>query len=97
MDHWSNEKVKTLFLWHKIVAFNNIFVVGGLNGDNWCNLDTVYHYNIAENVWNKLNIKMPNKLRSFGCTTAINNKYILIFGGMDNGYNNVMKYIYFHY
>eukprot|EP01084_Bolivina_argentea_P136681 240712_1 len=58
---------------------NNVFIFGG---EGWNkSLDTIFHYNIEQNKWNKLNVKMPKPLSSFGCTSAINNKYVLIFGG----------------
>ncbi len=73
------------FCYHRIVSVNNnIFVFGGYDTWNDEVLDTIHRYNIGDNLWHKLNVSLPKQLESFGCCTAINNQYILIFGGVDN-------------
>ncbi len=73
------------FCEHSIISLNTyIFVFGGFHAATYSILDTIYQYNNNNHIWNKLNIKMPKSLFSFGCTTDSTNKYILIFGGIDN-------------
>eukprot|EP01084_Bolivina_argentea_P287983 494201_1 len=75
------------FGYHRTALLNNnLFVFGGYDIDtNQC-LDRVYQYNINANSWNKLHIKLPKPLDSFGCTAVINGKYALLFGGFSAGY-----------
>eukprot|EP01083_Nonionella_stella_P062090 161543_1 len=43
--------------------------------------DTVRQYDIANDTWTKLNIKVPDAMQGFGCTSILNGKYVLVIGG----------------
>ena len=45
-------------------------------------MDQICEYDVVRNAWNALRIAMPEHLYNFGCTSAIRNQYVLIFGGM---------------
>ena len=82
------------FGFHRLISLrNNLFMFGGYDRDKHEYLDTIYQCNTKEMKWSKLDIKMPKQLYLFGCTTAINDKYVLIFGGYSGHYHSDDIYI----
>ena len=65
---------------------NKILMLGGYAYDHTYRavyLDTIYEYNMMKDKWAESGIKLPMKMCSFGCLSAINDQCILIFGGAD--------------
>eukprot|EP01084_Bolivina_argentea_P261737 442445_1 len=67
-----NEKEKYLLLF------------GGFKGKTYGRSDEIWKYNINNRKWNKLEIKLPDKMQSFGCLISYDCKYVLILGGSDS-------------
>eukprot|EP01084_Bolivina_argentea_P300347 517890_1 len=44
--------------------------------------DLIYEYSLSTHKWNKLNIKMPEKLSRFGIVSTRFDQYIIILGGL---------------
>ena len=58
-------------------------------------LDCMMEYDIIKDAWKRLKIEMPRAMRDFGCTSAVNDRYILLFGGRHtNGIELDDIYIY---
>eukprot|EP01084_Bolivina_argentea_P077098 139785_1 len=74
---------------------NCILLFGGFDWDCEEYVDFILEFNLQTKQWNKLPVALPRKMDSMCCTMAINNKYVLLFGGKDDGgyyCNNI--YIY---
>ena len=59
---------------------NEIFIFGG-SGASYTYLDTVYCYDIKQNKWNLLDIKIPIGVHRVGCIKTYDEKYVILFGG----------------
>eukprot|EP01084_Bolivina_argentea_P118415 210116_1 len=57
-------------------------VCGGLPQLRVSLVDYILEFNMKNKQWNKLPISLPTKMDCMCCTMAINNKYILLFGGL---------------
>lgn len=69
---------------YSLVNENNIYVVGGIEvGSKSIYLDSIEKYNILENRWYLLNIRMPVKLSGISCL-AMNENTMLLIGGSDS-------------
>eukprot|EP01084_Bolivina_argentea_P061603 112608_1 len=79
--HTFDSKVSAAGSLVHIEAEQSVYYLGGYNHNKHTHIDDIYQYNIPSNKWNKLSIKMPIPLSVFGCTKAIREQYILIFGG----------------
>eukprot|EP01084_Bolivina_argentea_P127028 224742_1 len=66
------------------------FLFGGHRSDIAQHLDTVYEYNIQQNIWNKTNIKMPKPCCVGIPVPVIRGQFILFFGwyNHDAGYQD---------
>eukprot|EP01084_Bolivina_argentea_P210507 358273_1 len=58
---------------------NNCLLFGGYTNVNFT--DCILELNIQTKQWNKLPVSLPKKIHSICCTMAINNTYVLLFGG----------------
>lgn len=45
--------------------------------------DKVHEYDIINNVWKKLDADMPRRTYNFGCAPVMNERYVVLFGGVD--------------
>eukprot|EP01084_Bolivina_argentea_P057266 104655_1 len=76
------------------MIYNNktdtLLLFGGFDWVNDYNIDYILQYHIQKKEWNKLPISLPYVMGFVGCTMAINNKYILLFGGTN--YNSDVYY-----
>eukprot|EP01084_Bolivina_argentea_P196831 337395_1 len=54
-------------------------VVNGWTNTNY--LNSILKYDFKTNQWNTMNVLLPIPMCSGSCTLAINNKYVLLFGG----------------
>eukprot|EP01084_Bolivina_argentea_P059144 107954_1 len=43
--------------------------------------DDILEFNITTKQWNKIPVSLPRKTFDIACTMAINNEYVLLFGG----------------
>ena len=67
---------------HKIVQIKSkVYVMGGYNVGTRRFSDGIHEYDIINNSWSTLKITLPKPMGKFGCTTAINKQYVLLFGG----------------
>ena len=67
--------------YHHLVQFRNkLLLFGGLDTSNKP-LGTIYEYSFQNNAWNKLDIKCPPGLSSFGATTVLREQFVILFGG----------------
>eukprot|EP01084_Bolivina_argentea_P190589 327473_1 len=57
---------------------------GGYKGNEIGNSDEIWKYIINEQKWEKLKVKMPKKMESFGCVISLNGECVIIFGGSDS-------------
>ena len=74
---------------HRIVKVDDkIFMFGGLDYMRRCNSELILEYDVKRNVWNKLKIKMPIAVNSFGCTSILNGEYIVLLGGYGGRYRD---------
>ncbi len=62
---------------------NCLLLFGGCNGNNDESVDYILEFNMNTKQWNKLEVTLPQKMSYISCTMAINNKYVLLFGGWD--------------
>eukprot|EP01084_Bolivina_argentea_P220702 373989_1 len=70
--------------------YNYLLLFGARDGYfNYMNY--ILEFNMKTKQWNKLSLSLPQRVSSICCTMAINNKYVLIFGGF-HAYDNI--YIY---
>eukprot|EP01084_Bolivina_argentea_P230892 389515_1 len=65
---------------------NSLLLFGGRDYDDDGWVDYILEFNINTKQWNKLPISLPKKMDHICCTMAINNKYVLLFGGRDDTY-----------
>ena len=70
---------RLMIIKHKILIF------GGSNGGN-VSLDNIYEYDKLNDEWSILKVKLPKRLESLGCTKILNDKYVVLFGGIDTYY-----------
>ena len=91
---WNKETNQFEILHLNVVSESNIFVNGsrlvGVGnrvisfGGHWSGwLNCMMEYDIIKDVWKRLKITMPKAMTDFGCTAAMNDRYILLFGGID--------------
>eukprot|EP01084_Bolivina_argentea_P288086 494418_1 len=59
---------------------NNLLIFGGYDCDNR-RCDHILEFNFNKKQCNKLSVSLPKKMISTCCTMAINNKYVILFGG----------------
>lgn len=45
-------------------------------------LDTIYKYEISENKWSEMELKMPQKLSEFGLIATNDERFVILFGGV---------------
>ena len=64
-----------------------ILFIGGFNGHQNRFLDTIQSYSTITNKWTTLNIKLPQEMHAFSHAITKNDQYILLFGGMNYGYD----------
>eukprot|EP01084_Bolivina_argentea_P142970 251137_1 len=57
-----------------------MFMFGGYQFDIQKYFDTIYEYNIQQNIWNKMNIKMPKACCVGIAVPVIREQFILLFG-----------------
>lgn len=60
-----------------------VLVFGGLKGWNDYQ-DTVHCYDIVENKWSELEVRMPIGVHRFGCVKTKDEKYVVLMGGYNN-------------
>ena len=48
--------------------------------------DGIYEYDIIDNRWSTLQTKMPIALAHVACTSVLNGRFVLLFGGKDNSH-----------
>eukprot|EP01084_Bolivina_argentea_P055447 101656_1 len=65
---------------------NKLLLFGGYDFTNRVCMDTILEFNTKTKQWNKLQVSLPKQIDSMCCTIAINNKYVLLFGGEDNNF-----------
>ena len=71
--------------YHQLVRLKNeLLLFGGLDMSDTA-LRTVYEYSITNNVWNKLDTKVPSLLSLFGGTAIFRDQFIILFGGEKKG------------
>ena len=77
-------------MYHRVVkAKDNILIFGGsIDGHS---LDDIHRYNILENEWKTLNVKLPVPLDAFGCTAVMNEQYVIILCGSSSDQESSMK------
>eukprot|EP01084_Bolivina_argentea_P107833 192770_1 len=73
---------------------NCLLLFGGYDWDNRDYVDYILEFNMNTKQWNKLSVSLPKKTTDMCCTMAINNKYILLFGGYKSGIYYDDIYIY---
>eukprot|EP01084_Bolivina_argentea_P107832 192768_1 len=74
---------------------NCLLLFGGYDWDNRDYVDYILEFNMNTKQWNKLSVSLPIQMDRICCTMAINNKYVLLFGGRDNNWNKLDDiYIY---
>ncbi|MCP4990088.1 MAG: hypothetical protein GY928_29805, partial [Colwellia sp.] len=66
---------------------NSLLLFGGFDYTNNQDSDSILEFELSTNKWNKLSVTLPKKMDSAHCLMAMNNKYVLIFGGYDNDGN----------
>eukprot|EP01084_Bolivina_argentea_P215233 365404_1 len=67
---------------------DRLLLFGGYSpSSNGC-VDYILEFNIKTKTWNKIHVSFPKPIRLIECTMAINNKYVLIFGGYSSDWNN---------
>eukprot|EP01084_Bolivina_argentea_P077090 139775_1 len=66
---------------------NYLLLFGGYDWDNSDYVDYILEFNINTKQWSKMPASLPKKTGSIACTMAINNKYVLLFGGEDDNNN----------
>eukprot|EP01084_Bolivina_argentea_P196832 337397_1 len=78
-----------------ILAFGGFRdLTNAVNG--WTNttyLNSILKYDFKTNQWNTMNVLLPTPICSVCCTLAINNKYVLLFGGYSQQHYDTI-YIY---
>ena len=73
--------IKTNRIWaHRLVKIKNkIIMMGGYDGNNY--LNDLLEYDVINNKWTEMKVKLPKRMLSFGCLAVMKGKYILLFGG----------------
>ena len=61
---------------------NKVLIFGGAGSQP---LDDIYEYGISGNSWNKLSIQLPSALYGVGCVSILNEQYVALFGGSNDG------------
>ena len=65
----------------ELLLFGGYDYASDVNG----HIDTIWKYCIPKQSWIRLNVKLPQKMNSFGCVITKNQQYIIIMGGFGNG------------
>lgn len=65
---------------------HKIFVLGGRTYHYLSTHNSILCYNIRNNSWSELSIKLPKKLSSFTCSVSFDERYIILIGGADKQY-----------
>eukprot|EP01084_Bolivina_argentea_P289891 497868_1 len=61
---------------------NCLLIFGGYDvSDGFGFSDYILEFNITTKQWNKMPVSLPKPMARPGCTMAINNTYVLLFGG----------------
>eukprot|EP01084_Bolivina_argentea_P093449 168062_1 len=64
---------------------NTLLLFGGYDCDNDVHcLDYILEFNMKTKQWNKLSVSLPKGMYGMSCTMAMHNKYVLLFGGIDD-------------
>ncbi len=63
------------------IATNSLFIVGGYDLHNNNYLNHIFTFNLNTKQWTKLSVSLPNKMGAIACTMALNNTWVLLFGG----------------
>ena len=63
---------------------NKMMVFGGYD-ESGNATDQVCEYDAMDRKWRKLGVTLPGPLYNMGCATAVNDQYVLIFGGKKPG------------
>ena len=82
---------------HGLIYLNSkksIFLFGGRIAFGTNCSDDIYQFSCFDEKWNKLNIKMPMKLQSFGIVKSRSERFIIILGGISNKQKSSNIYIY---
>ncbi len=88
-------KVTDMFNGRKLANFglvylkktNSLLLFGGDDYSNRKCSDSILEFEISTNKWKKLSVTLPKRMDNVHCLKAMNNKYVLIFGGYDNDEN----------
>ena len=75
-------KVNTVCFANTIKVQEKILIFGGSNNDNV--FDVVGEYDILNDAWYRLKIKLPKALVSVELTPILNGQFILLLGGINN-------------
>ncbi len=74
-------KVEEFGLHRLVKVKNKLLMFGGFSIISWECTNRICQYDITENQWTELNVKMPDILCFFGCTSILYDQYVVIFGG----------------
>ena len=58
--------------------------MGGYNSKYWVSLNTIRSYDIKTKNNKVIDLRIPEEMDSFGCVVTNDEKYIIIFGGVDD-------------
>lgn len=83
---FNDHKYSEGLIGHRLIYLkskNNVLLFGGHFFGSNSPSDSIYRFCVVNKEWNKLSIKMPQKLHSFGIVTTRYNRYVIILGGYD--------------
>eukprot|EP01084_Bolivina_argentea_P194407 333549_1 len=64
-----------------------LLLFGGTAAYDAKSLDCIYKYDVLKMMWSKVETKLPKKLSFISCVVPQNQKYVILFGGVENEYN----------
>ena len=59
---------------------NKLLIFGGRGNDK------IQQYDISKNQWKTFKVEMPKHSMAFGCTSILDGRFVLLFGGQSVGY-----------
>ena len=69
---------------HRLVRIKQkLLLFGGSNWNDSKCTDAVHQYDISNNKWTKLNVKLPAPSCDFGCAPILNGRCVALFGGFN--------------